>query len=246
METDAKGAHKPVTVESDDPALPPSISWHSGLVFTNLNQAWRIVYSRGSEPVLVERKFGSGSVVLSTDSYFISNEAMAKERHADLLAWVVSPSRRVVFDEAHLGIVQSPGVSTLIRKYRLHGLVVGLLLLAALFIWKNSVPFVPTRGNEALEAFVAGRDSAAGFVNLLRRHVSSKELLNVCLVEWKKSFAHGKYSASRMRRVEAMIKAEMTLSAMERNPVRTYQAICRALKENPSIPISSIESKPTK
>lgn len=244
MSLDEKGALAPVEVETGEPGLPPSISWYSGVVFTNLNKAWRVVYTRDSEPVLIERRFGSGSVVFSSDSFFISNEAMQKERHADLLSWLVGPSRRIVFDEAHLGIVQSPGIASLIRQYRLHGLVLGLLMLAGLFIWKNSVPFAPVRDDAAIADFVPGKDSASGFVNLLRRHVSSRNVLSVCLAEWQKSFARGKYSAARMERVATMINAENARSPMDRNPVATYRAICQALKQN--LPVSNVESKPTK
>jgi hypothetical protein len=222
------------------------MAWHSGLVFTGLDKAWRVIYSRGSKPVLIERKFGPGSVVFSTDDYFMSNEAMQKDRHADLLAWVVGSCPQIVFDESHFGIVEEPGVATLVRKYRLHGLVVGLLLLAGLFIWKNSVSFAPPYREETTDDYVMGKDSAAGFVNLLRRHITSNELLNVCLAEWKKSAVGGKYSAARMAKVQATIDAENARPAGERNAIRTYQAICRILKENAGATVSSSESKAIK
>ena len=85
---------------------------------------------------------------MATDSYFVSNEAMAKDRHADLLAWLIGPDKNVVFDEAHFGIVETSGVAVLMRKYRLHGLAAGLMLLAGLFIWKNSTSLVPPLTDE--------------------------------------------------------------------------------------------------
>ena len=94
-------------------ALPDELEWHSGAILTNLDKAWRTIYARGTNPVVVERKFGSGTVVLATDSYFLSNEALRKERHAELLAWLVGPGRAVVFDEAHFGIVETSGVASL-------------------------------------------------------------------------------------------------------------------------------------
>jgi hypothetical protein len=214
----------------DEPSLPASIAWHSGMVFKRPDKNWRIIYARDADAVLMERKFGTGSVVLASDSFFLSNEALEKDRHAELLAWVIGPSHQVMFDEAHLGIVDNPGVATLVRKYRLHGLVAGLLLLAGLFIWKNSVSFVPALPEEESATHVIGKDSAAGFVNLLRRHIPAKDVLAICLTEWKKSFPKGKVPTARLERAQKVIDAENALGTV-RHPVQTYQAICKALKE---------------
>jgi hypothetical protein len=241
-------AYDPVNVTSQDgPELPSSLSWHSGSYFTNLAPAWKVVYARQSNPVMVERKFGSGSVVFCTDSYFLSNEAMLKERHADLLAWVIGPSSRVMFDEAHLGIVEEPGVAMLVRKYRLHGLVAGLLLLAALFIWKNSSRFAPGPAEEKLEDFVAGKNSATGFVNLLRRHIAGRDVLDVCVAEWRKSIVRGTYPAARLARAQEAMSAGNALPPAQRHPVQTYQAICRALKDGSAarLPVAELNTPET-
>jgi hypothetical protein len=226
------GAYEPVEAENrKEPDLPASVSWHSSLCFTNLDKAWKVVYARGDTPVMVERRFGAGSVVFCADSYFLSNEAMLKERHADLLAWLIGPSSRVVFDEAHLGIVEQPGVAMLIRKYHLQWVGAGLLLLAALFIWKSSARFAPEAGEEKAEDYVTGKDSAAGFVNLLRRHISSRDVLGVCVAEWQKSIVRGKYPAARLKRVKEAMDAENGQPASKRNPVGTYLAVCRTLND---------------
>jgi hypothetical protein len=46
----------------------------------DLDSNWRVLYERGGYPVLIERVFGSGSIVLCSDSYFLSNEALRRER----------------------------------------------------------------------------------------------------------------------------------------------------------------------
>lgn len=225
------GAYVPVLVNNkEEPALPASMHWHSGLVFTNLNSLWHVIYARDSSPVMIERKFGAGSVVLSTDSYFLSNEALQKEPHADLLAWLVNPAREIVFDEAHLGIMESQGVASLMRKYNLQGFVFGLLLLAALFIWKNSTSLVPAHADEKAAEFVAGRESATGFVNLLRRNIGTRDLLKVCLKEWEKTLGHGRFTARKLELVNEVINAQNNLPEKERNPLKAYREICRVLK----------------
>ncbi|EEF60992.1 DUF4350 domain-containing protein [Pedosphaera parvula] len=239
-----EGAYEPVTVVNDEePSLPKSISWHSGLVFTNLPSSWHTVYSQGNSPVLIERKFGPGSVVFSTDSYFLSNEALQKERHAELLAWLIGPAHEVVFDEAHLGITQDAGVATLMRQYHLHGLVLGLLLLAGLFIWKNSFSLVPIHETSSAEAYVAGKDSGAGFVNLLRRNINARDLIKICQAEWKKSQPKDKFAEARLQRVTEFINAESSLPENQRNPVKTYLEICRILNENRGLRTVDAEPK---
>ncbi|HZV33547.1 MAG TPA: DUF4350 domain-containing protein [Verrucomicrobiae bacterium] len=224
-------SYEPVdVVNRNEPSLPESISWHSGAILTNLDSSWRVIYTRGKNAVLAERHFGSGSVVFSTDSYFLSNEALQKDRHAELLSWIIGPCREVVFDEAHLGIVSQSGVATLLRNYHLHGFMAGLLLLAGLFIWKNSVSFVPPHEELRAERAVTGKDSATGFVNLLRRHIKSGDLVTLSFAEWKKTVS-GNYSAARLERVESLVKAENSLPQGQRNPIATYRLICQVLKE---------------
>ena len=46
--------------------LPHALDWHSGIVFTNLDTRWRTIYTRGRNPVVIERKIGHGSVVSSS------------------------------------------------------------------------------------------------------------------------------------------------------------------------------------
>jgi hypothetical protein len=210
-------------------SLPQTLDWHSGTIFTNYGLAWHPIYIRGTNAVVMERKFGGGSVVMATDSYFISNEAMAKDRHADLLAWLVGANKNVVFDEAHLGIVETQGIATLMRKYRLHGLIAGLLLLAGLFIWKNSISLAPPLTANKKENLVLGKDSAEGFVNLLRRSIASRDLLSTCFAEWEKSAAApGKPTSARHQDARTIFNSENS-AAGDHHPVATYNKISIAL-----------------
>jgi hypothetical protein len=210
--------------------LPHSLDWHSGMIFTNSDAAWKTIYARGKDAVVLERPFGRGTVVVAGDSYFLSNEAMTKDRHADFLAWLVGANTQVVFDEAHLGILHSPGIAALMRQYRLHGLAAGLLLLAGLFIWKNSTSLAPPPAEAQREEFVAGKDSASGFINLLRRHISARAVLGVCFAEWKKSASPaGRVSNTRLQRAEAIWAEEQARPAGQRDAVAAYNRISETL-----------------
>jgi hypothetical protein len=211
-------------------SLPDTLAWHSGIVFTNLSHSWRVIYGRGQDAVVIEIKFGRGSVVIATDSYFVSNEALTKDRHADFLAWLVGSNKNVVFDEAHFGIVETSGVATLMRKYRLHGLAAGLLLLAGLFIWKNSLSLVPPLDEEKADPSVAGKGSASGFVNLLRRNIAPRDLLAICFAEWKKTATqNGKSFSPRFQRAEAVFVAENSQAGKNAGPVGVYRKISETL-----------------
>jgi hypothetical protein len=213
-------------------ALPENLEWHSGVLFTNLSSKWQTIYARGTNPVLVERKLGAGSVVMAGDSFLLSNEALVNQRQPELLSWLVGPSQDIVFDEAHFGILQTQGVATLLRKYHLYAVVGALLLLAILFIWKNAFSFVPPLPTIQAQPFVAGRETSAGFINLLRRNISSRDLLQVCFAQWKKSVVKsGGTVSTRHARVDALMKTASEGRPSESQSLLLYQEICRTLKK---------------
>lgn len=238
LETDEDGTSLPETVvlNPDYGSLPETLAWHTALYFKNTPASWQKIYSLGgTNAAVIERQFGQGTVVLSSDSYSFSNEAMRREREAALLAWFIGPNREVLFDETHFGLQADPGIAALARKYRLHGLIAGLLLLAGLFVWKNAISFVPPIDDDIFEgrnAIVTGKESAAGFVNLLRRSISPAEIVSTCLAEWKKSGAHPRQKASStIERLDALAREEASRSKRERNPVQSYRNISAVLTE---------------
>ena len=232
LEAGNHGVYRPVQViNRSTEALPDTIDWHSSVVLTNLSAPWRVIYARGEYAVVAERTFGRGSVVLATDSYFLSNQAMWEKREPRLLAWLIGPTRLVVFDEAHLGVVESPGVAGLMRKYHLSGLVGGLILLAGLFVWKNSFSLVPPYAGEVRSPYIPGKDSTVGFINLLRRNIPSRDVLEVCFEQWTRSlFNRGNYRIAAVDHAQTIMERERAQPPASRNPVRAYREISTALK----------------
>ncbi len=218
------------------------VSWHSVLGFDPeaagaRAAGWRTLYRRGQRPVVVARKVGNkgGEIILAGDSYFLSNEALRAEPHPALLAALVGPARRVIFDETHHGIAEQPGMMTLARRYHLQGGLAALGLLAALFIWRNVVSLVPPPvsvrpAGETATMTVTGRDTGAGFLNLLRRGVSPRELIAVCLAQWQQAPGARAPDPATVERLRALAAAEAAQPLRRRSPATAYRAMCAALR----------------
>jgi hypothetical protein len=140
--------------------------------------------------MIAERKLGKGSVVLCTDSFFASNEALWSNPKSKFLAWLAGDAHRMIFDETHLGssIGDEDSLMTWARRYRMHGLFVGALFLFGLYVWRNSTSLVPRDPSHDLghwrDDAVAGQGAAAGLEGLLCRGVSRQQLLRRCFDTW--------------------------------------------------------------
>ncbi len=214
------------TAHLADPGLPmePEISWHSAAYFSDLKPGWNTLYANDGRAVVAERTFGFGTIVLASDSYFLSNEALRRERAPRLLAYLAGPAREIVFDEEHHGVTEDANIASLARKYRLHGLVAGALLAVALFIWQSSAPFLPPPASRLPDpGLVRGKSAEEGFINLLRRAVKPSELLAICAAEWKKSF-------DPEGRTDKAAHVEKVL-ADKRDPVAAYRTITEVLSQ---------------
>lgn len=234
MDKTEAGVYLPAEAERNPDAsatLPRVLPIHTSVAFKQLGPGWRSIYARGPErTVLMERAWGDGSIVLAADSYLFSNEAIMDERHPELLAWLVGSVSRAIFDETHLGVQENSGVASLLRKYRLHGFFAGLAALAILFVWKNSLSFMPANPESARDDIIsiAGKESSEGFINLLRRNIPPQAVMSVCLQEWKKSCGH-RCDKARLQKIQALIDAENQQIDRKRNPIELYRRIHQIL-----------------
>jgi len=193
----------------------------SNLLYFIASKDWSVARATSGHAVLIERKFGKGSVVLAADGYPMSNQALMFDRDAGLLSWFAGANRRLVFDESHFGVTETGSVAALGRRYHLHAFLAALLLLAVLFIWKNSTPLVPPSPVEHSAAPAAQSWGMPPY--LLRRAAPPAELMGACLNEWRKSLPIGpRYSGEKLQRVEEIAHSE-------HDPVKAYRAIGRAL-----------------
>ena len=236
------------------PADGPPVAWHTAVDFQLDSPAarragWHALYQREGRPVIVARPYGhaGGELVLVSDTYFLSNEGLHEAAHPELLAALIGPARTVLFDESHFGIREHPNLMTLARRYRLQGALAALGLLAALFVWRNAVSLLPPRPIDALaagEAPVAGRDAAAGFLNLLRRGVAPRDLPALCVAQWRQHLAptssaaaearHRATPANVARLEEVLAGAGAARPTERRSPAALYREMCIRLRQRDS------------
>jgi hypothetical protein len=227
-----RGVKREAALASVKYRLPQNISWHSPIFFDKPSRDWESIYESAGRPVVIEKKYGKGTIVLATDTYFASNEAILKERYPELLAWLVGPHKNIIFDETHLGIYKNPSMAELFRKYRLHGVFGGFLLLAVLFVWKNSRSLAPPfRNNETDNNMSSGKDYLSGFVSLLRRNIPARNILAVSAQEWKKSLRKGSISEDKTERIDKIAGAFADKSAKKEEQVNAYRLINKILSE---------------
>jgi hypothetical protein len=153
----------------------------------------------------------------------LSNEALSRQPDARELAWLIGANRIVIFDESHLGVEETGSIAGLIRRYRLHGVVLAMIGLAVLFVWSRSVSFLPTLDPAERTSVVAGRSSSAGLIGILERTLPPSKLIDVCLDEWR-TIPAGRAGAIR----EAVDRERSGLT--ETDPVLAYEHIRRSIE----------------
>jgi hypothetical protein len=175
--------------------VEPSVPWKSALYFVRIEPEWQRIYGAKFNPVLIRRKWGKGEIIVATDSYFASNEALRNDRRPALLGQLAGSAGSLLFDETHLGTEEQEGVMFLAEKFRLLGYLYGMLAVAMLFLWRNSVPLVPPRPSGdhlRLGGVVSGKDSRSGLINLLRRNIAPVDILKICFAEWRRNVTPGR------------------------------------------------------
>jgi hypothetical protein len=192
--TDSEGSVRAVRAPVAPEALPRELEWKDSFVFVpDRDAGWHTVFTRGGEPVILERTIGRGTIVLVADATGLTNGALAERRETRLLAWLVGDRRQIYIDETHLGLDDRPGIAALARRYGLTSAFVLTVVAAALFVWRRWALFVATPSDSATPILEYG--PTAGLENLLRRALKPRDLAGVCLREWRAAGEPGRLSA---------------------------------------------------
>jgi hypothetical protein len=209
-----------------------NIPWNSNIHFET-GEEWNTILKDNNKNLIVERAVGKGSLVFLSDSYLLSNEAMFNDRNSWFLSWLIGNNKNIIFDEVHLGIVHKTKVIELAKRYKLHGFLFGLIILAALYIWKNFSFFIPNeQPSKETKNITLGKDTSSGFVQLLERSIPKEDISKICKNEWLKTDSVRRdLSQDKLERIDAAIEFEGKLPDKERNPIKTYSKIRKIILE---------------
>jgi hypothetical protein len=213
--------------------LPATVPWHGAQYFQVANADWRSIYfiDRTDRPVLVRCAWGRGELVLAADSFLLSNEALRNKRATPLLAWLLPPDQRIIFDEFHHGIARQPGIATLARKYGLEKILGALVIVGLLFVWRQSATFVPPAAPPGLQdedRAITGGDSVQGLVSLMQRHIPAQQLISICFSTWQAGPAARQVNAERLTMARQWLEEH---TAIRHDPVAAYGHIVHLLKQ---------------
>ena len=157
------------------------------------------------EPRMWERNFGPGTIVLMSDGNRLTNQSLANDdSHNELVPALLAGRTTVIFDESHLGVVETGSIAALVRRYRLEGLIAGLLLLTAMFLWRSATRFPPPPEEAETEAVLIGSESPSMLAGLLERHIAPETLIEVCVAEWNRVRPGKRVDASAWRRADPL------------------------------------------
>lgn len=215
--------------------LPNDLPWYGPWHIERTNDAWTVIYERAGFPVMVEQRIAprQGSLVIGTDAFALSNEALWRERETSYLAWLLGAAPRVVMVETHHGLREEAGIMRMIRDFRLHGILAGGLLLALFFIWRQRKPFpppVPRLEATGTETGLRGRDAAGGLIALLKRAVPRRSLARVCLDVW---LADRRPADRRIPAMEPRLRQSLDEAAKagDSQPVALYHQLGHMIQE---------------
>jgi hypothetical protein len=179
-------------------------SWLGPLYFRDWSSAWRVVAEADHLPVLIERSFGRGSIILVADSYLLTNGSLAGDRNTAFLGWLFRKQTIILFDESHFGITENPGIASLARRYGLESAFLVLLIFALLFVWANRYSLIPIPVRRTTGSLlVPGEGGETVLVNLLRRSLPTKDLLSTCADLCRK----GTPEAARVSKLDQLVSA---------------------------------------
>ncbi len=183
-ETEVTNKQRPTGAEGLTPSVVRrDVLWH----FAKWDPLWKpVLLGSDGDPVLLERTFGQGSIGLLVAVEPFTNYRLLTKPDTSLLAVTMTGRRPLIFDEAHLGVEEIDTIAGLSRKHHFEWILLGFLTLAALYIWRNAVSFIPPL-QPAAEGGVKGRDAHSALSSLLAQSVGRDKLLNEIAGEWKRS-----------------------------------------------------------
>ncbi|MHB9138562.1 MAG: hypothetical protein ACYC4Q_04075, partial [Victivallaceae bacterium] len=194
--------------------LPP-FKYYSNNYFRVSNPEWKVLYTFYDRPVIMEKAFGKGTLILCADNFILTNESMGAGKNAALLLRLLGNRQRIVFDEIHLGVFSERNLLWLAGKYNLGPFAVVLAILLLLFLWRQ-LTTITGQQQELTEAAKGQADlSGLALTTLLRSAYRVRDLPKLCLDCWTESSVGRRCDAIRLQRIKEAV-------AIASDPLKAY------------------------
>lgn len=192
----------PVDKMQKEAGLKP-FHYYSSVYFKLSSEEWSKIYMMYGKPVMIERRYGSGSLVLCGDSYLLSNEAMANKPSGNLLVYLLGGRKKIIFDETHLGAYKELNIIWLINKYNLNWFLLVIAVAVLLFSWRSLLaPSDLNRPLDEADITAGDNDSLAASAGLFRQDYKKWEMPQLCLDEYVGSGAGKRLSSQKLADME--------------------------------------------
>jgi hypothetical protein len=154
--------------------------------FSKWSDHWKPTGGPDGAVYMLERSAGSGSLVLLLGLESFTNKTLLTKVDSPRIASTLSGPRPLIFDEGHLGVADDDTVAGYARQHHLEWLLLGLLILAGLYVWRSTVSFVPALP-ENQGAEIAGREAHMALTSLLSQSIKRADLPREIIAAWRDS-----------------------------------------------------------
>jgi hypothetical protein len=159
----------------------PSSQWEARALDTEpvLELARRV---DSADPVLWLKSSGEGAFIVSAYASLVSNQVIGTADNArllsDIVAWSLRPRGRVIFDDAHQGVVDEYDAARFFRDPRLHRTLGWLLLLWLAWVVAAQPLRAAAPNTTGIDESAMLRTTAGFFAGVLRPVTSAQWLLD--------------------------------------------------------------------
>lgn len=216
-----------VSSDPSDARAPERVAWEKRAVFDlqEASDTAEILYAVAEGPVVLRVTEEAGAWILLGWDGLLSNEAMYLERETEWLLWLLGGRPTLRFHEHHFGVATPRGTATLLREYRLGGVLAALGVSFLLLVWRGAFPLLPPlKIHEEPSRGVQSRLS--GFRDLLARHIPGGEIPGHCVDAWEESFLRRPAEAERFQDLLAEARTEcrrLSQKSSKTPPAKAYR-----------------------
>lgn len=179
--SDSQQDPQTLTRMEESTLLPSTLHTPVRLQFSTRYPRWRCIYRSDHHGIVLERQTGRGSLVLLGAPDLLSNAQLAAEPDTSgLLCWLAGDANHLLFSELQHGGTHRRTLAVYAWKLRLHGFVVGLLLVFLLYLWRQCGNPLPLR----LQSTPNQIDQLSGLTRLLQKNLPAADALRAAWACW--------------------------------------------------------------